>query len=382
MALWLLFAALAAGVAAALALLPIRSASSSQADDPTPDLAVYRDQLAEIEADRARGAIAGTEAEAARAEIARRVLREADRAAALPVAPSAAVPSAARGARTRFLAAALIPLASLALYLHLGSPALPGRPLSARLAASPENAIGADLIAKVEAHLREAPGDGQGWDVIAPVYARQGRWTDAADAYLNALRLLGENPKRLSGLGEALVMASDGLVGDDARKVFVKLAALDPERIEPRFWLAVAKEQDGEHVYHLDKDLKTVHRVVSDLKQPNGITGTPDGKTLYVADIGAGKTYRYRIAPDHSLSDKTLFCELGSDGMTLDSEGNVYLTGKGVTVFDRTGKQVEHIDVAEPWTANVRIGGVHHDMLFVTASKSVYGIRLRTHAAK
>ncbi len=148
------------------------------------------------------------------------------------------------------------------------------------------------------------------------------------------------------------------------------------------YWDRGPREQDGEHVYHLAADLKSLRRVASDLKQPNGITGTPDGKTLYVADIGAGKTYRYRIARDRSLADKKLFCEMGSDGMTLDSEGNVYLTGKGVTVFDRDGKKIAHVDVDEPWTANVRIGGVRHDLLFVTASKSVYGIRLRTHAAK
>ena len=148
------------------------------------------------------------------------------------------------------------------------------------------------------------------------------------------------------------------------------------------YWSRGPKEQDGEHVYHLGRDLKTVHRVVSDLKQPNGITGTPDGRTLYVADIGAGKTFRYTIEKDRSLTGKQLFCELGSDGMTLDSEGNVYLTGKGVTVFSREGLKVEHIEVPEDWTANVRIGGTKHDLLFITASKSVYGISLRTHAAK
>ncbi len=191
----------------------------------------------------------------------------------------------------------------------------------------------------------------------------------------------------ITAKGKATVLVKDfgGKLLNGPNDVWVhpdgSLYFTDPFYKRP-YWKRGDKEQDGEHVYHLDKDLKTVHRVVSDLKQPNGITGTPDGKTLYVADIGAGKTYRYRISPDHSLADKTLFCELGSDGMTLDSEGNVYLTGRGVTVFDRTGKKVEHVDVAEPWTANVRIGGVHHDLLFVTASKSVYGIRLRTHAAK
>ena len=119
-------------------------------------------------------------------------------------------------------------------------------------------------------------------------------------------------------------------------------------------------------MYYLAPDHKTLRRVADDLKQPNGIIGTPDGKTLYVADIGARKTYAYDIQPDGTLAGKRLFCEMGSDGMTIDNEGNVYLTGKGVTVFDRTGKQIEQIAVPEGWTANVCFGGarrphaVHH----------------------
>ena len=140
------------------------------------------------------------------------------------------------------------------------------------------------------------------------------------------------------------------------------------------YWKRGPKEQDGERVYYLAPDHKTLTRVIDDLKQPNGIIGTPDGKTLYVADIGAGKTYAYDIQPDGTLADKRLFCELGSDGMTIDSEGNVYLTGKGVTVFDPTGKQIEHIDVPEPWTANVCFGGKDRQTLFITASKGLYAI--------
>ena len=143
-----------------------------------------------------------------------------------------------------------------------------------------------------------------------------------------------------------------------------------------------AMQQDGQHVYFLGQDRKQVKRVTTDLKQPNGIIGTPDGKTLYVADIGAGKTYAYEIQPDGSLSSKRLFCSLGSDGMTIDNEGNIYLTGRGVTVFDKTGKQIEHIDVAEPWTANITFGGKDHDLLFITASKKVYGLKMRVHAAQ
>ena len=116
--------------------------------------------------------------------------------------------------------------------------------------------------------------------------------------------------------------------------------------------------------------------MIDDLKQPNGIIGTPDGKLLYVADIGAGKTYRYHIQADGTLTEKKLFCELGSDGMTIDNEGNIYLTGKGVSVFDPAGKKIEQIDVPEAWTANVCFGGKDRRTLFITASKGLYGSQM------
>ncbi|MBM3880644.1 MAG: SMP-30/gluconolactonase/LRE family protein [Verrucomicrobia bacterium] len=143
------------------------------------------------------------------------------------------------------------------------------------------------------------------------------------------------------------------------------------------WWTHTAMPQDGQHVYYLAADRKEPVRVVDDLRQPNGIVGTPDGKLLYVADIGGRKTYRFDIQPDGRLANKTLFCELGSDGMTLDSEGNLYLTGRGVTVFDRTGQRREQIDVPESWTANVCFGGKDRQTLFITASKGLYAIRLR-----
>ncbi|HLX65264.1 MAG TPA: SMP-30/gluconolactonase/LRE family protein [Planctomycetota bacterium] len=143
------------------------------------------------------------------------------------------------------------------------------------------------------------------------------------------------------------------------------------------YWKRGPKEQDKEAVYFITPDLKTVTRVESEMKQPNGIIGTPDGKTLYVADIGGNKSYVYDIQPDGSLANKKLFCELGSDGMTIDSEGNVYLTGKGVTVFDKTGKRIEQIPVKEPWTANVCFGGKDRQTLFITASKCLYTLAMR-----
>ncbi len=147
------------------------------------------------------------------------------------------------------------------------------------------------------------------------------------------------------------------------------------------YWKRGPKEQDVEGVYYLSPDRKQLVRVIDDLKQPNGIIGTPDGKTLYVADIGGRRTYAYNIQPDGTLAKKRLFCQLGSDGMTIDDEGNVYLTGKGVTVFDRSGKQIQQIAVPEPWTANVCFGGQDGHTLFITASKGLYGLRMRVKAA-
>jgi gluconolactonase len=143
------------------------------------------------------------------------------------------------------------------------------------------------------------------------------------------------------------------------------------------YWKRGPMEQDVQGVYYLTPDHKHLIRVVDDLQKPNGIIGTPDGKTLYVADIGGGKTYVYAIEREGTLGNKRLFCEMGSDGMTLDSEGNVYLTGKGVTVFDRTGKRIEQIAVAEDWTGNICFGGRDGHTLFITASKSIYGLRMR-----
>lgn len=147
------------------------------------------------------------------------------------------------------------------------------------------------------------------------------------------------------------------------------------------YWKRGGMEQDGQHVYCFDPTTKELKRVASDLTQPNGIIGTPDGKKLFVADIGARKTYVYNIQPDGSLADKKLFCEAGSDGMTLDEEGNLYLTGRGVMVFNKEGKQIEQIKIDEPWTANVSFGGKDRRTLFITASKGLYSVRTRVKGA-
>lgn len=146
-----------------------------------------------------------------------------------------------------------------------------------------------------------------------------------------------------------------------------------------QYWPAGTERRDPQSVFRLNPDGRTLTRVAADLKQPNGIIGTPDGKTLYVADIGAGRTYAYDIARDGALTNKRLFCEMGSDGMTLDDEGNVYLTGPGVVVFDKAGKEVQRIAVPEErWTANVCFGGRDRRTLFISAGKGLYSIRTRT----
>jgi gluconolactonase len=135
-------------------------------------------------------------------------------------------------------------------------------------------------------------------------------------------------------------------------------------------------QQDGEHVYFLSADRKKFFPVDQNLVKPNGIIGTPDGKKLYVADIGDNKTYVYDIEPDGTLSNRTLFAEMGSDGMTTDNQGNVYLTGRGVTVFDSKGQKIAHIPVDKGWTANVCFAGPQRDMLFITAMDSVFGLKM------
>jgi gluconolactonase len=147
------------------------------------------------------------------------------------------------------------------------------------------------------------------------------------------------------------------------------------------YWNRGAKEIQSEGVYYLSPDRQKLTRVVEDHKQSNGIIGTPDGKTLYVADIGGRKTYVYDIQPEGALTNKKLFCEMGSDGMTIDAQGNVYLTGRGVSVFDKTGKKIQQIDVAESWTANVCFGGKDMKTLFITASKGLYAMQMNVKGA-
>lgn len=243
MLLWLTFALLAAAVATLL----MRSPWVNDRDaDLNPDMAVYRDQLAELDADVERGVVTGAEAASARAEIARRLLKLASPSSGSPGQSAPAAPVSRQKPELVLLASAIgIPVACMGLYLAVGSPSLPGRPLAERLAVAPQNATTDDLIAKVEARLREKPDDGMGWSVLAPVYLSQGRLVDAGRAFERAIALLGETPDRLSGLAKTLVLANNGVVVEPARKAYERLLVLDPGRPEARFWLAISDEQSG-----------------------------------------------------------------------------------------------------------------------------------------
>jgi cytochrome c-type biogenesis protein CcmH len=239
---WFTLAGMAA-VAAVAAIWPVLRPSprTEDADAAASETAFYQAQLAEIERDVARGQLPHEEAASARAEAARRLL------ALHPEAPKTA--AASPHARSRLVAAVLIaiglPVIAFPLYAYVGRPQMSDEPLAgrntSRLAASDIEAA----VAGVEAHLIAKPDDGKGWAVIAPVYMRLERYDDAAHAYAEALRLLGEGGARRAAYGEALVAAAEGVVTDKAREAFEKALTDEPGQPQARFYLALGAEQDG-----------------------------------------------------------------------------------------------------------------------------------------
>ena len=150
----------------------------------------------------------------------------------------------------------------------------------------------------------------------------------------------------------------------------------DPYYQRP-YWDHQSPTQDGKHVYYLSADYKKLLRVTTDLIQPNGVIGTPDGKVLYVSDFSAKKVYKYKINKDGTLSDKTLFCDYKSDGMTIDCCGNVYLTsGPKVLVVNKAGELIKEIPVPQKTVANITFSGVKNNRLFITAGKGVYTLQM------
>ena len=144
---------------------------------------------------------------------------------------------------------------------------------------------------------------------------------------------------------------------------------------DPRYGSQEGLEQDGFHVYYLPPDRKPLRAVIDNLVKPNGVVGTADGKLSYVADAGDGKTYVYRIQDDGSLADRKLIAPVGSDGMTLDEQGNLYLARDVVHVYSPEGKKLPAIDVPEA-PSNVCFGGKDRQTLFITARKGLYSIRM------
>ena len=240
MSLWLVFALMTAAAMFAV-LWPLSRRGGESGGSETE---VYRDQLDEIARDRAGGLIGETEAEAARVEVARRLIAAADAAEA---DKSSSDSSAVWRRRATVIAGLLLlPVGATALYLVLGSPQLPGEPLAERMRAAPQDRSIEDMVAQVEAHLERNPNDARGYEVLAPVYLRLGRLGDAVNARRKLLELAGETAERQADFGEALTAAGNGIVTNEAKAAFERALALDPANLKAKFFIGVAAEQDGD----------------------------------------------------------------------------------------------------------------------------------------
>ena len=241
MTLWFILAVMTAAAVFAV-LWPL--GRKPQAARGGSDRLVYQDQLREIDSDRAAGLIGEAEAELARVEISRRLLAAADTEMPVPAAVSAQrVVWRRRGAA--IAAIVIVPGLALGLYLDLGSPNVPGRSVLARADAPQGSQSVASLVSQVEAHLARNPNDGAGWEVIAPVYLRLGRFDDAVQARRKVIALNGDTAARESDLGEALVAAANGVVTDEAKQAFQHAITGDTQDAKARYFLGLADEQDG-----------------------------------------------------------------------------------------------------------------------------------------
>ncbi len=239
MTLWLMFALMTAATIFAV-LWPLGRRKPLR---PGSDVAVYRDQLDEIQRDRSAGLIGTAEAEAARVEVSRRLIAAAD--AAETEKPALETSSLFRRRVTAIAGLVLLPAGAVALYLTLGSPDLPGVPLAARVQTPSEARKIENMVAQVEDHVARNPNDGHAWEVLAPVYMRLGRYDDAVRAFRNSLSLNGSNAAREADLGEAMVFAANGVVTADAKTQFDRALKLDGKDVMARFYLGMAADQDG-----------------------------------------------------------------------------------------------------------------------------------------
>lgn len=241
MTIWIILSAMTA--AAVLAVLWPLSRHRDPGFAIDSDTQFYRDQIAELDRDRDRGLLSDVEAEAAKAEAGRRLLRATG--AAGQGNDAVGEPALRRRRAASALALSVVPLLALAVYGAYGSPQLVAQTQAARPSENRDQLDLASVLARIETHLAQNPNDGRGWEVVAPVYMRLGRPEDAARAYEAAVRLLGPDPNRLANLGEALVAAQDGVVPADARAAFQQALQLDDAMPKARYYLARAAEQDG-----------------------------------------------------------------------------------------------------------------------------------------
>jgi cytochrome c-type biogenesis protein CcmH len=237
MSLWFLFALMTAAAIFAV-LWPLGRGTRPQIDGT--EATVYKDQLVEIDSDLAAGLIGAPEAGAARVEISRRLLAAAD-------AESKVTASSNTTFRRIVALFALVglPLVAVALYLPLGSPRLPDFPLSERVQTATASQPLDNLVAQVEAHLEKNPTDGRGWNVLAPVLIKLGRFDDAVRAYRNSIAYNGDSAASRADLGEAMSAAAGGVVTAEARAEFERAVALDADEVKARFFLGLSAEQDG-----------------------------------------------------------------------------------------------------------------------------------------
>jgi gluconolactonase len=195
-------------------------------------------------------------------------------------------------------------------------------------------------------------------NLIACADEKDELWSISPEKKITVL-ISGFEGKRLNGPNDLWIDAKGGIY------------ITDPY-YQRDYWTRKNTELDGQKVYYLSKGKKQLVMVADHFVRPNGIVGTPDGKFLFVADIGDDKTYKYEIQADGTLTNRQLFVAKGADGITLDNRGNLYLSGNGVTVFNSEGKQIEHIDIPEKWAANICFGGKNRNDLFITASEGIY----------
>jgi cytochrome c-type biogenesis protein CcmH len=237
MTLWFVFALMTAAAIFAV-LWPLGRGGLAHSD--ASEATVYKDQLAEIDRDVAAGLIGSPEAEAARVEIGRRLLAAADHQRAPPTASNVRLRRSAA-----VIALVGLPILSVALYLPLGSPRLGDFPLAERTRAPVATQPLDNLVAQVEAHLEKNPTDGRGWNVLAPVLTRLGRYDDAVRAYHNSITYNGDSAERRADLGEALAGAAGGVVTAEAKAEFERAVALNADDVKAHYFLGLAAEQDG-----------------------------------------------------------------------------------------------------------------------------------------